>query len=96
MFADTAIFRRSAAIDGRAVDRSAVLVNAGEHLYFGVNRVGARIWSLLETPHSVSDLVRVLTSEFAVDEAVCRRETEAFLRQLIAKDLVAPCPAARG
>ncbi len=89
------MYRRKSAVEGRAVDRAAVLVNTDERLYFGVNCVGARIWSLLETPHSVSDLVRVLTGEFAVDETVCRRETEAFLSQLVAKDLVGPYPVAR-
>jgi hypothetical protein len=88
MFADTAIFQRNRAIEDRAVDRAAVLVNTEGHVYFGVNRVGARIWSLLEQPHRLTDLVRILTGEFAVDEAVCRRETEAFLRQLMVENLV--------
>lgn len=93
MFRNNAVFQRAARIENHAVDRAAVLVKTDEQLYFGTNRVGARIWSLLETPHRVTDLVRVLTSEFAVDETVCRRETEAFVGQLIAKNLVVPRPA---
>ncbi len=85
---DGRIFRRKAGIEGRAVDRALVLMDAGEQHYFGVNRVGARIWQLLEKPQSSAELVRALTGEFAVDEAACRRETEAFLRQLLAKGLV--------
>lgn len=85
-------FQRRTAIEGRAVDRALVLIDGGEQLYFGVNRVGARIWSLLESPQSISDLVRALTKEFTVDDAACRRETEAFLRQLIARDLVVALP----
>lgn len=96
MTGDNERFQRRSAIEGRAVDRALVLVDASEHHYFGVNRVGARIWHLLETPQSVADLVRALTREFAVDDAACRRETEAFLRQLIAKDLLVVSPAAPG
>ncbi len=71
------------------MDRAAVLANAEKQLYFGVNRVGARIWALLEQPRTVSALVQTLASEFAVDEVICRRDTEEFLRHLMAKNLVA-------
>lgn len=87
-FSDNALFRRNAGIEERAVDRAAVLVNPAQHDYFGVNRVGARIWSLLAQPRRVSEIVSTLLSEFAVDEAVCRRETEAFLAQLLARKMV--------
>lgn len=88
-FPDTAVFSRTAGIEARAVDRAAVLVNPAQHDYFGVNRVGARIWALLEQPRRVSEIVSTLLREFAVDEAVCRRETEAFLTQLLARKMIA-------
>lgn len=83
-----AIFRRKPTIECRGVDQAAVLVDPAEQIYFAVNRVGARIWGLLESPRNLSDLVGILTREFAVEEAVCRRETEAFLRQLMARNMV--------
>ena len=88
MTPDTARFQRIAAIENRPVDRAAVLVNPAQQDYFGVNRVGARIWALLETPRTMGDLVQVLIREFAVDEVVCRRETEFFLQQMISRQLV--------
>lgn len=88
MLEDTAVFRRARAIERMQVDRSAVLVNRGEQAYFGVNAVGARIWALLEEPRSVPDIVRILTREFAIDDAACREATEAFLRQLLARQLI--------
>ncbi len=88
MIDEKTIFRRSPDFADCAVDRAAVILNADQHLYFGVNRVGARIWALLETPRTTSDLVRILLGDFAVDESVCRRETESFLRQLLDSKLV--------
>jgi hypothetical protein len=95
MFGDTAVFRRNDAIEHRAVDLAAVLVNTDVKLYFGVNRVGARIWSLLEQPRRVADLVRILTHEFAVDDVACRHEIEVFLRQLMMENLVVRCTEIR-
>jgi len=91
-FADTTVFQRKTAIEQRPVDRAAVLVNPNSQLYFGVNRVGARIWNLLENPCRIPELVCILSSEFAVDEAVCRNEIEVFLEQLLAENLVVRAP----
>ena len=85
---DRMTFQRSPDFADCAVDRAAIILNADRQLYFGVNRVGARIWGLLATPRSVDELVRTLTGEFAVDEQVCRCETESFLRQLQERKLV--------
>lgn len=82
-----AIFQRKPTIELRGADQAAVLVDPAEQIYLAVNRVGSRIWGLLESPKNLSDLVEILTREFAVDEAVCRRETETFLRQLVAKKM---------
>lgn len=88
MLEDSAVFRRARAIDRLEVDRAAVLVDRSEQAYFRVNAVGARIWALLEEPRRVSELVRILTSEFAIDDAACREATETFLSQLLERQLV--------
>lgn len=82
-----ATFQRSPAFADCPVERSAVILNAEQQLYFAVNRVGARIWRLLERPCTVAEIVQVLTSEFAVEPGLCRHETVAFLRQLIEQQL---------
>lgn len=90
MFDDQKVFRRSSDFADCVVEGAAVILNAEKHVYFGVNRVGARIWTLLEAPRTVEGLVNALMSEFAVDEPVCRRETESFLRQLLERKLAEP------
>lgn len=81
-------FLRSPEIEGRGVDRAAVLMDAEKHQYFGVNRVGVRIWSLLVEPRSVGEIVEILTKEFSVENGQCFRQTEAFLHQLEMAKLV--------
>ena len=86
------LFLRSSGISIRPVDGASVLVREEKHLYFALNRVGARIWSLLEQPQSIEDIVKVLAQEFAIGEEQCRFETERFIRQLIDRDLVETPP----
>jgi coenzyme PQQ synthesis protein D (PqqD) len=85
-------FRRRPGIEVRTIERAAVLVESEQHLYFALNRVGARIWSLLEQPRTVAEMTAILAGEFTVDEAECRRHTEQFLRLLIEKKLAARLP----
>ena len=79
---------RSQDIVVRPMDGAAVLVNERKHLYFAVNRVGARIWDLLEEPKSMESIVEALAREFTIGNDLCRAETEQFLTQLVARELV--------
>ncbi len=85
---DSTLLRRNEAFQHHALERTSVLAHAGEQSYFAVNQVGARIWSLLEKPRTVGEVVQSLMHEFAVDETTCRQHTEAFLRQLLAQKLI--------
>lgn len=84
----TGKFLRIPGIEARPMDRSVVLVKPEKQLYFALNRVGTRIWSLLEQPRTIEGVTRILTGEFDVDESECRRHTEQFLTLLISKELV--------
>lgn len=81
-------FIRRPEVETRLLDGAAVLVVPDEHLYFAINRVGARIWELLAEPRSLEALVAALAGQFDVAETECRREAEGFLRRLEEKKLV--------
>lgn len=55
-------------------------VEAGK--YIGLNRVGARIWELMETPQSPDTLIAQLVGDFDVNKATCRAEVDSFLQSL--------------
>src|SRR6476659_10171781 len=42
----------------------AVILGLGDGVYYGLDAVGARVWSLLATPRRVSELVSAITREF--------------------------------
>jgi hypothetical protein len=56
--------------------------------YYGLDAVGARIWSLLQEPKTVEEIREVLVSEYEVDPDRCERDLLALLQSLVAEGLV--------
>jgi len=56
--------------------------------YYGLDAVGARVWQLIQTPITVSDLARTIVAEYEVDSEHCERDLLALLRQMTEAGLV--------
>lgn len=66
----------------------AVILNLKTGVYFGLNEVGARIWSLIQRPQSVQDLRDALLAEYEVEPEICDRDLLQLLQELKAADLI--------
>ena len=53
-----------------------------------VSEVAERIVELINGQRTVGDIVSVVCEEFEVEPEVCRRDTVAFLRQLVEKKVL--------
>lgn len=69
------------------IDDEIVMMSEDLDSYCGIDEIGSRIWSLIESPITVSDVCGVLREEFEVDREVCEREVTTFLAQLISEGL---------
>jgi hypothetical protein len=56
--------------------------------YYGLDAVGARIWSLIQEPRSVEEIRDVLVSEYEVEPALCESDLIALLQRLADEGLV--------
>ena len=65
------------------VDGEMVLMNLQTGQYFGLDEIATEIWSLLDDPNSVDDLVKKLMEVYEVKEEECRADTKTMLVQLI-------------
>ena len=74
---------RSTAVMTSPVDDELVMMALESSQYFGLNRVGRRIWELLETPTTVAAVCVQLVKEFAVEPQQCADEVLAFLTALV-------------
>ena len=76
------IARRSGDWLTAPVGAELVMMSVEHGRYLGLNGMGRRVWELIETPHELGSLCRVLEQEFEVSPEVCRAEVEAFLNEL--------------
>jgi len=66
----------------------AVILDLEGGTYYGLNTVGATIWSLLQTPTTVAALREALLEEYDVSFEQCDREVKRLLHELNAHGLI--------
>jgi hypothetical protein len=70
------------------IDGEVVMLSIENSEYYGMDKVGSRIWQLLENPMQLKELVARLMDEYDVDEEKCRIETVAFIKKMAEKRLL--------
>ena len=66
----------------------AVVLHLGKGVYYGLNPVGATVWSALQEPKTVQQLVHIVTSEYQVQAGECERDVLQLLARLQQAGLV--------
>ena len=68
-------------------EESAIL-NLKNTVYYGLNPVGARIWSLLQQERTVGDLRNALLDEYDVDAERCESDLLVLLMKMRSEGLI--------
>jgi len=79
----TTLITRSPDLVAADIDGDLVMMSIEQGGYYGITGVGSRAWELLVTPTTVADITRVICTEYAVDEATCQADMQAFVEELI-------------
>ena len=74
------------------VDGEVVALSIEHGTCYGLNRVGSRIWKLIEKPIRISELCAALLAEYKVEPGVCQREVLDLLEQLRAEGMISLLP----
>lgn len=70
------------------LEGEAVILNLADQVYYGLDPVGARVWSLLREPRTVAELRDTLVAEYEVDAATAERDLVSLLGELSSRRLV--------
>lgn len=70
------------------IDGELVALDVTKGVCYGLNRMGTRIWRLIETPRSARQVSEILTLEFDVAPEECTEQILGLLRELMAVELV--------
>jgi hypothetical protein len=84
---DTMLQRRPGMLFNE-IDGEVVMLSIENSEYYGMDKVGSRIWQLLENPMRFNELVSRLMDEYEVPEEQCRMDTMYFVKRMIEKKLV--------
>lgn len=70
------------------LESEVIILGLTDGIYYGVDGVAARIWSMVQQPVRLQEIVRVVHAEFDVDEAICQADVLAFVDELARRGLV--------
>jgi hypothetical protein len=57
-------------------------------MYYGMDEVGARIWSLLGTPMTIGSILETLLTEYEIEPDLCEQDLLGLLHTLQEEGLV--------
>jgi Coenzyme PQQ synthesis protein D (PqqD) len=66
----------------------AAILNLKNTVYYGLDPVGSRIWSLLQQARRVGELRDVLVEEYDVEAERCERDLLVLLEKMRAEGLI--------
>ena len=70
------------------LDSEAVLLNLRSGVYYGLNNVGARIWSLIQQPRTVAEIRDTILQEYEVEPERSEPDVIALLQKLAGEGLI--------
>lgn len=82
------IYRLSGKALFTAVGEDIVALNVDDGQCYGMEKVTAAVWRLLDTPMSIDQLCERLVEQYAVDPDTCRADIERLFGQLRSEGLI--------
>lgn len=70
------------------MDGEKVMLNVQNGKYYNLGDIGGVIWTLIEQPIIISDLVIELRSEYEINQKVCEEHIVFFLELLLTENLI--------
>jgi len=70
------------------VEDGVVILNLRDDVYYGLDRVGRRVWALVQAPRTMREIRDTLLAEYEVDPDECERDLRDLLVDLAARGLV--------
>lgn len=66
----------------------AAVLNIKSSMYYGLDPVGARVWTLIQQPRSVGDLRDAIVSEYEVEAERCEKDLLELLEKMRGEGLI--------
>jgi hypothetical protein len=74
------------------IDGEVVALDVARGACYGLDTIGARIWSLIDSPIAIGDICEALTGEYDVDATTCRADVLDLFTALHGEGLIDIAP----
>lgn len=81
-------FKIYAHIMAKEIDGECMLLDVANGIYFGLNRLGLRIWQLLTEEKSSDEICIILLNEFDVPRETLENDVSELLQDLLKNGLI--------
>jgi hypothetical protein len=85
---DTTCFVRANDLVATEIDGEVVILGVESSSFYNLNRVGSRIWDMLDTPKTMPEICAALMARFNVTVADCQAEVRAFIERMLDQGLL--------
>jgi len=82
------VLYRAPALVTAPVDTGALIIDAARAKFIDLNRSGAHLWALLDSPRTLEALVTAARPTFEIDEEMCRADVEKWVEEMMLLGLV--------
>lgn len=65
-----------------------VILSLKHGMYYGLDKIGTRIWSLIQAPTTVAAICDTLIAEYDVTPERCERDLQVLLENLATAELI--------
>ncbi|WP_417617088.1 lasso peptide biosynthesis PqqD family chaperone [Parasphingorhabdus sp.] len=87
MIDDKSRFVRSPDLVASELEGEVVLLSVESSHFYNLNRIGSRIWDLLDQPLSIPEICRELMAQFNVSPTDCESEVRQFIEKMLDQGL---------
>jgi len=70
------------------MDGEIVMMSIEQGEYYGIDAIGAEIWTMLEEARSIREICASLCERYDVDESVCQQDVMRFLEQMVERKII--------
>jgi hypothetical protein len=75
-------------VAAKVIDGEAIIINLTTGVYYSMDSVGGKVWSMVEAHHDISTIAETLAAQFDVASDHCRHDVEELVEQLLNERLI--------
>jgi Coenzyme PQQ synthesis protein D (PqqD) len=64
-----------------------VILHVQNGMYYGLNKLGTRVWNLIQEPRTIDELLQTILNEYEVEREEAERDLVALVSNLASKGL---------